>query len=70
MNKFRIQGLLWSRNNVSEKTSVRFVRLCEFNICKKNRDYLPDRSTRVAQNAQKITDLTLANMHIDHYEYA
>jgi len=36
MDKFRAQGLLWSRNNVSEKTSVRFVRLCELIFARKN----------------------------------
>jgi len=34
------------------------------NICKKNWDFLPNRAARVAQDAQKITDLTWANKQL------
>jgi len=61
MNKFRDQSLLWSRNNVPKKNVCAFCAFVRVNICKKNRHFLPDRATRVAQNAQQIADLTWAN---------
>ena len=61
MNKFKAQGLLWSMDNVSGKNVCAFCAFVRVNICKKNRDFLSDRVTRVAQDAQKITDLTWAN---------
>jgi hypothetical protein len=61
MDKFRAQGLLWSKNNASEKNVCAFCAFVRVNICMKNLDYLPDRATQAAQNAQQITDLTWTN---------
>lgn len=61
MNKFKAQGFLWSRDIVSRKNVCAFCAFVRVNICKKNRDLVPDRAIRVAQDAQKITDLTWAN---------
>ena len=44
-----------------KKNVCAFCAFVRVNICKKSRHFLPDRATRVAQNAQQIADLTWAN---------